>query len=92
MAVVSAMEHTAGELTEPIPVIRVSPTGEPLPPEGADQEIPAPDGRPVTAAVQAPDQAAAQVPVEQAAEVQAPVEQAPVAQSPEVQAPVAQSS
>ena len=77
VAVVSALEHTAGELTEPIPVIRVSPTGEPLPPEGADQEIPAPDGRPVTAAVQAPDQAAAQAPVEQA-----PVEQASRRASP----------
>jgi hypothetical protein len=82
----SAKERTTGDSTEPIPVIRVSPSGEPLPPGGVDQEIPAPGGRPVTAAVQAPDQAAAQGPVEQA-----PVEQAPEVQALEVQAPEAQS-
>jgi hypothetical protein len=62
--------------TEPIPVIRVSPTGEPLPPGGVEQGRPVPDGRPVTAAVQTPDQAAAPSPVEQtpaARDVVAPV-------------------
>ncbi|MGH3067189.1 MAG: hypothetical protein ACRDMI_01225 [Streptosporangiaceae bacterium] len=82
VAAVSAVRRTAEESTEPIPVIRVSPTGEPLPPGGVDQGIPPPDGMPVTAAVQAPEQAAAQGPVEQGPVEQGPVEQGPVEQGP----------
>ena len=82
---------TAEPSTEPIPVIRVSPTGEPLPPDGVDQEIPAPDGMPVMTAVQAPDQAAAPSPVEQVPVEQVPVEQVPVEQAPVEQAPVEQA-
>ncbi len=50
-----------------------------------------PDGRPVTAAVQTPDQAAAPSPVEQAPVERAPVEQQPVEQALAGQAPVEQS-
>jgi hypothetical protein len=91
VAAVSAEGGTAEASTEPIPVIRVSATGEPLPPEDVDQGSPAPDGRPVTAAVQAPDQAAAPSPEEQAPVVQAPVEQAPVDRAPVGQTPVEQA-
>jgi hypothetical protein len=83
--------HKPEASTEPIPVIRVSPAGEPLPPAGLGEGSPAPDDMPVTAAVQAPDQAAAprpseQAPLERAAVDRAPVEQAPVAR--DVVAPV----
>ena len=96
VAAVSTAGHMGEASTEPIPVIRVSPTGEPQPPGGVDQGRPVPDGRPVTAAVQTPDQAAApspvgQAPVEQAPAGQAPVGQAPVEQSPVEQAPAKQA-
>ena len=101
-AAVSTVGRVAEALTEPIPVIRVSPTGEPLPPGGMDQGRPVPDGMPVTAAVQAPDQAAAPSPDEQSPEEQAskeqrpdgqaPVEQASVEQAPVEQSPVEQAS
>jgi hypothetical protein len=91
VAAVSTEGGTVEASTEPIPVIRVSATGEPLPPEGVDQGSPAPDGRPVTAAVQAPDQTAAPSPEEQAPVVQAPLEQAPAERAPVRQAPVDQA-
>ncbi len=91
VAAADAGRLTAEPLTEPIPVIRLSPTGEPLPPDGVDQGIPAPDGMPVTAAVQAPDQAAASSPIQQAPVQQAPVEQAPAEQAPVQQPPVEQA-
>jgi hypothetical protein len=90
-AAASTVGHKPEASTEPIPVIRVSPTGEPLPPGGVGEGSPAPDDMPVTAAVQAPDQAAAprpseQAPLDRAAVEQAAVEQAPVAR--DVVAPV----
>ena len=79
MAAVSTGGQTTDTSTQPIPVIRVSATGEPLPPGGVDQGSPVPDDMPVTAAVQAPDQAAVPRPVEQVPAEQAPAEQTPVA-------------
>jgi hypothetical protein len=94
VAATSTVGHTDEASTEPIPVIRVPPAGEPWPPEGVGQGSPAPGGTPVTAAVQAPDQAAAPSPVEpavldRAGAEQAPMEQVPAEQVPEEQAPVA---
>ena len=90
MAPVSTVGRVAEALTEPIPVTRVSATGELLP-GGVDQGRPVPEGMPVTAAVQAPDQAAAPGPVEQVPVREAPVEQAPAEQAPAEQAPAEQA-
>jgi hypothetical protein len=94
VAAASTVGHKPEVSTEPIPVIRVSPTGEPLPPGGVGEGSPAPDDMPVTAAVQAPDQAAAprpsaQAPVDRAAMDRAAVDRAAMEQAPVEQAPVA---
>ena len=70
-------------------MIRVSATGEPLAPEGVDPGSPVPDGRPVTAAVQAPDQAATPSPAEQSRVEQAPGEQASAEQAAADEGPAA---
>ena len=61
---------TGDALTEPIPVIRVSPTGEPLPPAGMGGGIPGPDAPPSAAQAAGQPQAradAGQAPAAQAA-------------------------
>jgi hypothetical protein len=52
--------------TEPIPVIRVSPAGEPLPPAGMGSGIPATDATPATDAAQPPSLRPAQATTDQA--------------------------
>jgi hypothetical protein len=57
--------------TEPIPVIQVSPAGEPLPPAAMGSGIPATDATPATDAVQAPSLLPAQATTDQAPATQA---------------------
>ena len=59
------------ELTEPIPVIRMSPAGEPLPPAGMGSGIPATDGTVAATAAQEPSPPPAQATTDQAAAAQA---------------------
>jgi hypothetical protein len=87
--------------TEPIPVIRMSPAGEPLPPAGMGSGIPATDGTVAATAAQVPSPPPAQATTDQAAAAQAQAapplseqartDQAPAGQARTDQAPAGQA-
>ncbi len=93
----------ADALTEPIPVIRVSPAGEPLPPADMGSGIPVTDATPATDAAQAPSPRPAQAATDQAPAAQARpappppepgqarTDQAPAGQARTDQAPAGQA-
>jgi hypothetical protein len=87
--------------TEPIPVIRVSPAGEPLPPADPGSGIPATDATPATDAARAPSPRPAQAETDQAPAApprpapplsgQPRTDQAPAGQARSDQAPAGQA-
>jgi hypothetical protein len=77
---------TADAATQPIPVVRVPPAGEPLPAVDLAGGVPAQDVSPGAAPVHAPGQSPEPPPV-----VQAPVEQAPAAHAQAAHAQAAQA-